>query len=67
MEKRRRARINASLSELKSLLLEVLKKEVSSIHCAGFLFVADCHWAWVKVYVAVHVGVGATLVDSFQL
>ena len=29
MEKRRRARINASLCELKSLLLEVMKKEVS--------------------------------------
>ncbi|KAK6177459.1 hypothetical protein SNE40_015554 [Patella caerulea] len=29
MEKRRRARINASLSELKSLLLEVIKKEGS--------------------------------------
>lgn len=28
MEKRRRARINASLAELKSLLLEVIKKEV---------------------------------------
>ncbi|ESO95770.1 hypothetical protein LOTGIDRAFT_116653, partial [Lottia gigantea] len=29
MEKKRRARINASLSELKSLLLEVIKKEGS--------------------------------------
>ena len=29
MEKKRRARINASLTELKTLLLDVLKKEVS--------------------------------------
>jgi hypothetical protein len=31
MEKRRRARINASLSELKSLLLEVMKKEAGMV------------------------------------
>lgn len=29
MEKKRRARINASLAELKSLLIEVIKAEVS--------------------------------------
>lgn len=29
MEKRRRARINASLSELKTFLLDIIKKEVS--------------------------------------
>jgi hypothetical protein len=29
MEKRRRARINASLTELKTFLLEMIKKEVS--------------------------------------
>ena len=29
MEKRRRARINASLTELKSFLLDMIKKEVS--------------------------------------
>lgn len=30
MEKKRRARINASLNELKTLLVEVLQKEVNS-------------------------------------
>lgn len=32
MEKKRRARINASLNELKTLLVEVLQKEVSLLH-----------------------------------
>ena len=31
MEKRRRARINSSLNELKSLILEAMKKDVSSV------------------------------------
>lgn len=31
MEKRRRARINESLNELKTLILEAMKKDVSSI------------------------------------
>ena len=35
MEKKRRARINASLNELKALLVEVLQKEVCDIHRAA--------------------------------
>lgn len=32
MEKRRRARINSSLNDLKTLVLESMKKDVSSYH-----------------------------------
>ena len=32
MEKRRRARINESLGQLKTLILDALKKDVSSIY-----------------------------------
>lgn len=33
MEKRRRARINESLGQLKTLILDALKKDVSPNHC----------------------------------
>ena len=34
MEKRRRARINQSLNELKNLILEAMKKDVSKMLCS---------------------------------
>lgn len=36
MEKRRRARINESLGQLKTLILDALKKDVSSDHFKAF-------------------------------
>lgn len=38
MEKRRRARINESLSQLKTLILDALKKDVSEQCCCFLLF-----------------------------
>lgn len=40
MEKRRRARINQCLDELKSLILEAMKKDVSSVivHLSGAIY-----------------------------
>jgi len=35
MEKRRRARINESLGQLKTLILDALKKDVSTTHSVG--------------------------------
>jgi len=32
MEKKRRARINSSLNELKTMLMEALKKDVSNVN-----------------------------------
>nr|AMB73112.1 Hes A [Crepidula fornicata] len=70
MEKRRRARINASLAELKSLLLEVIKKEGarhSKMEKADILEMAVKHLRHVQRQQYTSGGADPTLSDKYRL
>nr|KAG5692971.1 hypothetical protein BaRGS_032403 [Batillaria attramentaria] len=70
MEKRRRARINASLAELKSLLLEVIKKEGarhSKMEKADILEMAVKHLRQIQRQQYTAGGNDPTLSDKYRL
>ncbi|PVD35397.1 hypothetical protein C0Q70_02359 [Pomacea canaliculata] len=70
MEKRRRARINASLAELKSLLLEVIKKEGarhSKMEKADILEMAVKHLRQIQRQQYTSGGTDPTLSDKYRL
>lgn len=54
MEKRRRARINHCLNELKSLILEAMKKDVSILYKKTLQFLFHTQKNWQTFIVSAH-------------